>query len=175
MIKSMTGYGKSQREMDGRMFQVEVRSINSKTLDLNLKLPSEFRELEPLFRARIAAVMQRGKVECVLSVQQLADAAQAAAYHINTAQVERYWEDFHALTTNLLMKKWSGNLPEPAIVFTLPGVVVEDKEEVPTEAFKDSILDTLDQALALADASRQQEGEVLADAGGADRRFARAG
>lgn len=162
MIKSMTGYGKSQREMDGRMFQVEVRSINSKTLDLNLKLPSEFRELEPLFRTRIAAVMQRGKVECVLSVQQLADAAQAAAYHINTAQVERYWEDFHALTTNLLMKKWSGSLPEPAIVFTLPGVVVEDKEEVPTEAFKESILGTLDQAVALADASRQQEGEVLA-------------
>ncbi len=158
----MTGYGKSQREMDGRMFQVEVRSINSKTLDLNLKLPSEFRELEPFFRARVATVMQRGKVDCVFSVQQLANAAQAAAYRINTVQVERYWEDFHALTMDLLMKKWSGSLPEPAIVFTLPGVVVEAKEEVPMEAFKESILGTLDQALALTDASRQQEGDVLA-------------
>lgn len=161
MIKSMTGYGKGQKECGSRVYQVEVRSINSKTLDLNLKLPSEYREMEPLFRSRVAAVMQRGKVECSLSVQQAADAGMPVAYHINMAQVERYWDDFRKISENLVMKRWADDFPEPALILTLPGAVVEEKADVLDESSKESVLCALEQSLVQADASRQQEGAVL--------------
>lgn len=151
MIKSMTGYGKSRKESEGRIFQVEVRSVNSKTLDLTLKLPAEYRELEPDLRARAAAVLSRGKVELVVSVTQ-GEAAQNL-YHLNLVQLEVYRKELET-------SKMGVSAPMEALL-RLPGVVMENAAEPLSEAEKEFILALVDESLTRLDESRIQEGEVL--------------
>ena len=141
--------------------QVEIRSINSKTLDLSLKLPSEYRELEPEFRSRIAAGLLRGKVECVLSFLQKDAQGNAPAYRLNIPQVERYLEDFKKISESFICKGWGGAMPDPGVVFLLPSAVQEDASQVMDEEFKQAVMQTLDESIALTDASRLQEGSVL--------------
>ena len=65
----MTGYGKAELSAERRNIKVEVRSLNSKFFDLNLRLPSGFREKEMLLRTQLAEKMQRGKVDCSIEVE----------------------------------------------------------------------------------------------------------
>ena len=63
MIKSMTGFGKGQTKSSSTQIKVEIRSLNSKNLDISFRCPSDFREREMLWRKRIADKLQRGKVD----------------------------------------------------------------------------------------------------------------
>jgi len=63
MIKSMTGFGKGQTKSSSTQIKVEIRSLNSKNLDISFRCPSDFREREMLWRKRIAGKLQRGKVD----------------------------------------------------------------------------------------------------------------
>ena len=152
MIKSMTGYGKSRKETDGRIFQAEARSINSKTLDLSLRLPAEYRELEPELRAKVAAVLSRGKVEFTLSVSRGESAASKDLYHLNAAQIESYRKEL----ANLGFQN-----PNSADLLHLPGVVLEDMPQTVSESEKAMVLALADECLELLDRSRIQEGAVL--------------
>ena len=61
MIQSMTGYGKSTLEIAGKTFTVEIKSLNSKNLDANVRMPSEFRELELPLRNKLSQSLSREK------------------------------------------------------------------------------------------------------------------
>lgn len=63
MIKSMTGFGKGQTKSSSTQIKVEIRSLNSKNLDLSFRCPNDFREREILWRKRIGEKLQRGKIE----------------------------------------------------------------------------------------------------------------
>lgn len=76
MISSMTGYASRTAEVSRASLSVELKSVNSRFLDLAFRLPDELRSLEPALRERIAAKAQRGKIECRMS---LAPAAGASA------------------------------------------------------------------------------------------------
>ena len=152
MIKSMTGYGKSRKETDGRIFQAEARSINSKTLDLSLRLPAEYRELEPELRAKVAAVLSRGKVEFTLGVSRGESAAAKDLYHLNAAQIESYRKELASL---------GFPKPDSADLLHLPGVVLEEIPQAVSESEKAMVLALADECLGHLDRSRIQEGEVL--------------
>src|SRR5262245_47762732 len=79
MISSMTGYAAASDEAAGAALRVELRSVNSRFLDLQFKLGEEVRELEPVLREIIAARVTRGKVECRCHRNETADAAQPRA------------------------------------------------------------------------------------------------
>lgn len=64
MIYSMTGYGVRKREVQGGALQIELKSVNSRFLDLHFRLGEELRQLEPQLRELITGKLQRGKVEC---------------------------------------------------------------------------------------------------------------
>ncbi|MCM1169728.1 MAG: YicC family protein [Bacteroides sp.] len=151
MIKSMTGYGKCRKETDGRIFQVEARSINSKTLDLNLKLPAEYRGLEPELRAKVAAVLSRGKVELMVSVAQ--GEAAKNLYHINPAQLDVYRRELESRGID------AGE--HMGALLRLPGVVMDCLADEVSESEKTLLLALADECLKRLDESRMQEGEVM--------------
>ena len=80
MIKSMTGFGKGEAMVDDKKIRVELRSLNSKQLDLSIKLPGRYRAAEAEMRSIITRELQRGKVDCFVSFE--AAIAETSA-HIN--------------------------------------------------------------------------------------------
>ncbi|WP_289028613.1 YicC/YloC family endoribonuclease, partial [uncultured Algoriphagus sp.] len=66
MIKSMTGFGRAGMEDDSRTIQAEVKTLNSKFLDLSLKLPRQFSEKEHEIRNLVQGILERGKVNLAL-------------------------------------------------------------------------------------------------------------
>ena len=76
----MTGYGVAEQTFNSKKITVEIKTLNSKQLDLNVKLPNELRFAELDFRNRIGAKMQRGKVDVVISV---VDADLTQSYRID--------------------------------------------------------------------------------------------
>ena len=69
MIKSMKGFGKGEATFQNKKITVEIRSLNSKQLDLNLRLPSVYRQSEYELRTLIARTVQRGKVDVFVNVE----------------------------------------------------------------------------------------------------------
>ena len=68
MIKSMTGFGAYTLKSDNKTFTVEIKSINAKQFDFSSKLPIEFRDKENEIRKLICVLLERGKIECTISV-----------------------------------------------------------------------------------------------------------
>jgi len=75
MISSMTGYASRTSEIANASLSIEIKSVNSRYLDLVFRLHDDLRTLEPALRERLAARMQRGKVECRMSIAPAATAA----------------------------------------------------------------------------------------------------
>ncbi len=94
----MTGYGKSTAVVHNRKISVEIRSLNSKQLDLSMKVAPQYRELEMEFRAMIQRRLLRGKVDFSLTVEE--DSA-CAAPCINTALAKAYLQQINALRAEL--------------------------------------------------------------------------
>ena len=69
MIKSMTGFGKAEVTLSNKKITVEIRSLNSKQLDLNLRLPAVYRQSEYEIRSIITRALERGKVDAFVTVE----------------------------------------------------------------------------------------------------------
>ena len=68
MLQSMTGFGKVSGQIGGRTIDVEIRSLNSKQLDLNMRLPHSYYPLEPEIRTLIPNLLDRGKVDLYINI-----------------------------------------------------------------------------------------------------------
>ena len=73
MIQSMTGYGKSVLHLSDKKVTIEVKSLNSKNLDLNVRMPSYYREKELAVRKELASKLVRGKVDFSIYIEMTAD------------------------------------------------------------------------------------------------------
>ena len=80
MIRSMTGYGIAEQTFNAKKITVEVKTLNSKQLDLQVKLPNELRAAELDLRNRIGAKLQRGKIDTVITIT---DTDLTQTYHID--------------------------------------------------------------------------------------------
>ncbi len=69
MIQSMTGFGKAVKQLPNKKITVEIKSLNSKSLDLNARIPSSYREKDLLLRNKIAQALERGKVDYSLYIE----------------------------------------------------------------------------------------------------------
>ena len=99
MIQSMTGYGKATAELTEKKINVEIKSLNSKAMDLSARIAPAYREKEMEIRNEIARVLERGKVDFSLWVEkkECADAATP----INQVLVEGYYNQIKAISENL--------------------------------------------------------------------------
>lgn len=119
MLQSMTGYGKAVSVINDKKFTVEVKSLNSKQLDLTVKMPSLYREKELLLRNKLAVELERGKVEIGIFYEANETERKTS---INTELLKVYYNDLSALANELdLMDKGallSGILKMPDILKT---------------------------------------------------------
>lgn len=151
MIFSMTGYGKAEHNTQGKKLRIEVKSLNSKSLDLNFRVPSKYRGLELHARKELAALLHRGKLE--VNVFEEWVATQEAA-QLNTAVVENYLEQLKGI------QSLSDETLLP-LAMRLPNVLAPTNDEL-SEEEQEVFLNTLTDAATKLVAYRQQEGISLA-------------
>lgn len=154
MIYSMTGFGRASATAGGRKIGVEVKSLNSKQLDLNVKLPQRFRELEPLLRNESTAAIQRGKVEVVVTVETIEGETHT---HLNLEALKNYKQQIEQLDEYI-------GIPAPEdwhqVLLRLPDALKEE-DNVLSDAEKDAFATALADALTLLRDFREQEGGKL--------------
>lgn len=154
MIKSMTGFGKATVETAQRIVTIEIRVLNSKQLDLNVRLPAFYREREHELRSSIGSLIQRGKTDCFINYESV---GQAGSYSINQDMAEAYYSQLRDLSVKLGVNEPSDYLQ---IIMRLPEVMHTASNEVPDEEWIKVVNGVSEAALAV-DAFRIQEGAVL--------------
>ena len=128
MIRSMTGFGKAERLAPNKKFSVEIRSLNSKQLDLSIKMPSAYRSLEPEIRTLATKALQRGKVEIFVTAESTAVETSA---HINKEQFRAYVRQLSDALTYAGMEASFDAMMQS--VLRMPDVVSTPNETVPEE------------------------------------------
>ena len=156
MIQSMTGYGKAAAAYKDKKISVEVKSLNSKSLDLSTHIAPLYREKEMELRRRITGQLQRGKVDLVIHVER--DARHAAAV-INVDLIKAYMEQLQALGTDSMP---AGSQAIIAALLRLPDVVEPAAED---DTLGDEewavVSEAVDRAIEQLTAFRSQEGAAL--------------
>lgn len=154
MIRSMTGYGIAEGLFNTKKITVEIRTLNSKQLDLSVKLPNELRFAEIDFRNRIGAKLLRGKIDTVITI---ADTSADSVNQIDPDVVASYLRQINGISEEL------GIAPAAdmaSLIFRMPGIF-NSPEQRYDEAFVAKINETIDQALEMVDGFRIQEGQTL--------------
>ena len=155
MILSMTGYGKSVRTYGEKKINVEIKSLNSKNLDLSTRIAPLYREKEMEIRQQVAQQLERGKIDFAIWIEK--DAAIDASA-INGALVENYYQQIKQIAQQ-------SHIPEPTDWFgtllSLPDVTAKtENEQLEREewaAAEQAIREALNNLIAF----RQQEGRAL--------------
>lgn len=155
MIKSMTGFGKGEAVYGDKKFRVELRSLNSKQLDLSIKLPGKYRAAEAEVRNIITRELQRGKVDCFISVE---SAVAETSAHINTDAFKAYADELQRACAEVSLKIDDSALVQSLL--RLPDVVTTEEREVSAEEIS-SIVEAAKSAAAELNAFRVQEGRIL--------------
>lgn len=154
MIKSMTGYGIASFDSGSTKYTVEIKSLNSKFLELSLRIPKAFSDKEFQLRNECNKQIERGKVNLSINVEQADSSVKAAG--IDAVLLKNYYEQ---------LKKVSNDLGEPTnnllqLALGLPEVVKYDEETVSDEEWK-LVEKTFQQAVAAFQQFRADEGNVL--------------
>ena len=155
MIKSMTGFGKGEATFQNKKITVEIRSLNSKQLDLNLRLPSVYRQSEYELRTLIARTVQRGKVDVFVNVESQRVETPA---RINRELFREYLRQMNDTLAYAGIDADYDTLV-PAIL-RMPEVVSAESETVSDEEHA-ALLSAAEAAAAHLDAFRVQEGAIL--------------
>ena len=126
MIQSMTGFGKSTLQLENKKITLEIKSLNSKAIDLNVRIPQAYREKELLLRKVISDRLERGKIDFTLTVE---NTSQSSATLINTAVVRGYMEQLQTITPE------ASSVDLLGIAMRLPEAISTPLEEVDEEEF----------------------------------------
>ena len=155
MILSMTGYGKAVATYKAKKINVEIKSLNSKALDLSTRLPSLYREKEMEVRQLIAAELERGKIDFSIWIEK--DVA-SEAVPLNTTLVEHYYHQIKAIADKT-------GIPEPndwfVTLLRLPDVTTKTEVEVLEEEEWHVAQEAVNEAIRQLQAFRRQEGAAL--------------
>lgn len=152
----MTGFGRGEAALDAVCLTAEVRSVNSRHLDLRLRLPRELAAHEALARRIASRAFERGAVE--VTVRLGAEGAAASRIEVDFEAARRYVDAAHRLTGALGV---AGAL-EVETLLGLPGVARLREPEIEEERTAEALASALESACAAALAMREHEGEALA-------------
>ena len=155
MIKSMTGFGKAEAVCENKKIVAEIRSLNSKQLDLSVKMPALYREAEFEIRNLLNKSLQRGKVELYISVE-TNEVATAAT--IDKKLFRAYLCQLNdALTYSGIDAGYDALVPA---ILKMPNVMATESVSV-SEAERAALLKVVNEAVEKLNAFREQEGAVL--------------
>jgi len=154
MIRSMTGFGKTTANPGGRNVNIEIRTLNSKQLDINTRIPAIYRDNEAEIRAEINRVLERGKIDFVITVDSDSDAND---FVINLPLAQKYYSEIKLLADAL--GETTGN-DIISNLLKMPDILKAGRE-APDESEWALVKTAINDALALTDAFRTAEGELL--------------
>lgn len=153
MLMSMTGYGKATGTFHSKKISIEVRSLNSKSMDLNVRLTSLYRELEPSIRNLVAELLDRGKIDVNINLDSTGDTKN---YTINKDLAKAYYND---------LKEVNGMIGEHSqdylsMILRMPDIYINEREEL-TEEEKGWVMSLVKEACHNLNEFRRQEGMAL--------------
>jgi len=155
MQKSMTGFGKSEVVINGKTITAEIRSLNSKQLDLGLKTPAAYRELENEIRSLVSKRVVRGKVDLLVSV---VSTEVATASRIDKPLFAAYIKQMNeALAYAGVEVDYEAIIP---VVMKMPNVIQADTADA-SEEEKRAVMAAVEGAIDKLEAFRKQEGAIL--------------
>ncbi|MCF8331688.1 MAG: YicC family protein [Bacteroidales bacterium] len=154
MLRSMTGYGKARAEKDDLKLSIEIKTVNSKQMDMNCRLPYDYNEKEPEIRSIAGHYIQRGKVYLGITRE---STGEESARTLNQKLALRYFNEMKTLIQNMHLEKEPDYLQA---VIRMPDVFVLKEQELKEEEWK-LVKDTLNNALQELDEYRIQEGAIL--------------
>lgn len=150
----MTGYGKAECELKDKKVTVEIKTLNSKNLDIFTKIPGIYREKELEIRSEISKTLERGKVEFVLYYESTND---SKATTINTTVVRNYYGQLKNVADELNINAQEQMLQT---IMRLPDTLYIEHEEINNEEWK-VIFNTIQKAIGQVNEFRLQEGLYL--------------
>lgn len=156
MIYSMTGYGKATAQINGKKMSVEIRTLNSKSFDLNLKYPPLYREKEAELRNLIAEKLDRGKIDFWMTIE---DMGESGSYEINQQLVKGYFRQIQQISNDLQTEP--GDIL--GMVLRMPEVVKPAEDTVNEDDWK-AIYAIACDALDTTMRFRRKEGDSLLQA-----------
>jgi len=154
MLLSMTGFGKAEKSYTNKTISIEIKSLNSKNCDVNVKLPYSLREKELDIRKQISQQLQRGKISCLIE-QQYENEDKAST--INKPVVRNYIRQIRELTDEMNIPIGDELLK---IALQMPDSLQKEDEEVDEDEWK-VVSETLTEAMSELEVFRQQEGDAI--------------
>lgn len=151
----MTGFGRGEASLPAKKITVEIRSLNSKQLDLSVRMPSAYRQLEFDIRSVVQRTLQRGKVDLNVAVE---SSTVEGVGTINREIFRSYLQQsVDALSFSGIDADYDALVPA---ILRMPGVISSETETLSDEE-RDALMSAVDEALRNIDAFRRQEGDIL--------------
>ena len=153
MIKSMTGFGRAEKSIGDKVFLIDIKSLNGKQFELNLRLPAILKPFDFNIRKIISEKLNRGSVECSISLKETGNAKPVT---INTDLAKAYYKPLAELSAALKL--------DPSHILStlvkLPEVITPTSETI-TDAEWIDFQKVLETAIGVLDDHRQKEGKVM--------------
>ncbi len=150
MIKSMTGYGKTEFTINNKKITIEIKSLNSKNLDLNVRINNPFKEKELIIRKNLSSKLKRGKIDFGLYVE---NTGGVNVNKINKSVVQNYIKQLESVDSSMKGKALE-------IAMTLPNVLDSVKEDFDENEWL-KIDKEIEETLIKIDSFRKDEGAIL--------------
>ena len=157
MVKSMTGYGREEETVNGCTITVELRSVNNRYLDCNIRLPRLYLFAEEAMKARIQNTISRGKVDVFVTLDNAG--AEKVQVSVNKPVADGYYAALKQLAADYDLE---GDI-SVSLLSRFPDVLLAEKAEEDVEQMAKDICSVLDRALADFDQMRSREGQRLKD------------
>ena len=149
----MTGFGQAKGTYNGKTIKVEIKSLNGKTTDLRLKMPSSYKSKEIAIRNQILNVAIRGKVDTIISIE---SALGDEVYSIRAELFKQYYNELNRVSDDLNIK--NGNILQS--IMRIPGVLFQKEVELSVEEW-DAVQSIIKDALDQFDKFRLSEGDAM--------------
>jgi uncharacterized protein (TIGR00255 family) len=153
MLMSMTGFGKITGSFESKKVSIEIRSLNSKSLDLNVRIASNYRELESEIRKIVGEELDRGKIDVYINLDSTGDTKN---FTLNKDLAKAYFEDLKEVNA-LINGKTEDYL---SLILRMPDIYNNEREELSTEE-KKWLLALMREACGKLNEFRRQEGDAL--------------
>ena len=151
MIQSMTGFGKASRQLPTKKITVEIKSLNSKGLDLNVRMPQNFRELELGLRTQLGQILERGKIDLSIFVELTSE---ETSTKINAPIIKNYIQQMKAILP------FADETELMKMAVRMPDALKTERDELDPKEWIE-IQKTIDEALANIQNFRKDEGKSL--------------
>ena len=153
MLKSMTGFGKASGTFQSKKISVEIRSLNSKSMDLNVRMPSLFKELDSAIRKFVSNELGRGKIDVFINLDNIGEESNVS---INQGLAKKYFTELKALNDAV------GTSTDDylTLIMRMPDVIENAKEDL-SEEEKQWLMALVKEAAQKLNEFRRKEGQDL--------------